>query len=217
MNDFRKPAAVALLLIACVVSGEQAAAAVVNYYHPQPIDLARPPADVPFELRVRNYWGGSCYHASTQVALRWADRGAIADNWRQSYGHGASTWDIARVLDHYRIPYKRTQHSGRGAFENGDINVLNFAHDNRLVAAITYYPNHAISFLGWCRHADREFACLLDNNRINDFIFVEKSQFLWNWRNRYSGGAIVPIVDAPPPSPYDPFDYLENPNNGTSP
>ncbi|WDI44764.1 hypothetical protein [Bremerella sp. P1] len=196
------------LLAAVLLVGSHTSSNVIQYFQRQPLDLSRPPADVPFDLRVKNYWGGSCYHASTQVALRWADKGAVADNWRNTYGHGASTWDIARVLDHYKIPYKRTQHSGQGANENGDIRVLDYAHNHRLVAAITYYPEHAISFLGWVQKDGKEYACLLDNNRINDFIFVEKSTFLWNWRNKYSGGAIVPLVKAPPPKPYNPHDYL---------
>ncbi|PQO35332.1 hypothetical protein DTL21_10935 [Bremerella cremea] len=207
--DRRQAAAGFLLLGCCLVDRQEATNLVVKYFRPQKPDPSRPPADVPFPLRVKNYWGGSCYHASTQVALRWADQGAIADNWRQSFGRAASTWDIAEVLDHYGIPYKRTQHRGYGAKENGDIAVLNYAHDHRLVAAITYFSNHAISFLGWVQKDNVDMACLLDNNRINGFIFVEKQRFLWNWRNTYSGGAIVPLVDPPPPKPYDPLDFVE--------
>lgn len=191
-----------------MVKPDQAADLVVKYFRPQEPDPSRPPADVPFPLRVKNYAGGSCYHASTQVALRWADQGAIADNWRKNFGGGASTSKIASVLDHYGIPYKRTYLVGRGPNESADISILNYAHDHRLVAAIHYFTNHAISFLGWVRKDGQDMACLLDNNRTAGFIFVPKREFLVRWKN-YGGGAIVPLVDAPPPKPYDPLDFLE--------
>ncbi|MHC2067616.1 hypothetical protein ACYFX5_09105 [Bremerella sp. T1] len=208
--DRRRTAAAIVILAACLASGEAAVHLAVTYFRPKPVDLSRPPADVPFPLRVRNYWGGSCYHASTQVALRWADQGAIADNWRNNYGGGASTSKIASILDKFGIPYKCTKLVGRGPYESADISILNYAHDNRLVAAIHYFPNHAISFLGWVQTDGREYACLLDNNRPKDFIFVPKQDFLKRWRS-YGGGAIVPLVKAPPPSPYDPLDYVETP------
>jgi len=207
--DRRQAAAAIVVLSACLVGGDEVAGLAVEYFRRKPTDPTRPPADVPFPLRVRNYWGGSCFHASTQVALRWADQGAIADNWRQKFGGGASTSDIARVLDHYGIPYKRTQIAGYGPNENGTVEILDYAHNHRLVAAIHYFRGHAISFLGWCQKDGQAMACLLDNNKPQEFIFIEKKEFLWNWQNRYHAGAIVPLVNPLPPLPYDPRDFLE--------
>ncbi|MEW4454566.1 hypothetical protein AB1L30_17970 [Bremerella sp. JC817] len=207
--DRRRAAAAILLLSASFGAGETAIHLAVRYFHRKSIDPSRPPADVPFPLRVQNYWGGSCYHASTQVALRWADKAEIATNWRNNYGGAASTSDIAKVLKRYGIPYKATRLVGNGQ-ESADVSILNYAHDHRLVAAIHFFHYHAISFLGWVRKDGREMACLLDNNRTKNFIFIEKAEFLRRWRG-YGGGAIVPLVEAPPPVPYDPNDYLENP------
>ncbi|MEW4566109.1 hypothetical protein AB1K70_26565 [Bremerella sp. JC770] len=210
----RQAAAAIVMLSACLVGGDEVVGVAVEYFRRKPIDLARPPADVPFPLRVKNYVRhreGSCFHVSTQVALRWADQGAIADNWRQSFGGGASTSDIARILDRYKIPYKRTHIVGYGPNEDGNVEILDYAHNHRLAAAIHYFRGHAINFLGWVEKDGQAMACLLDNNRPQEFIFVEKNQFLWNWRNRYHGGAIVPLVQPLPPLPYDPRDFLEKP------
>ncbi|MGY8769554.1 MAG: hypothetical protein ACKVH8_14145 [Pirellulales bacterium] len=171
----------------------------VAYFTQQPIDVTLPPADVPHDLRVENYWGGSCYHASAQVALRWADQGSVADRWRESFGRGATTSMITSKLDHFGVGYEVTH--------RGNIEVLDFAHNTRRVAAITYYPRHAISFLGWAVKDGQEYPVVLDNNRIDGFIFIKKQPFLNDWRNRYGGSAIVPLVEPPPHNPYNPRDF----------
>lgn len=143
----------------------------------------------PPSWRQKNYWGGSCYHASTITALRWISQHEQAAWWRQRHGHGEYTERLSRKLTAAGIPHI--------VHQRGDVRFLEECTAARLICAFPYYPSHAINFCGFT--ADDRYAVLLDNNRTSQPIYVEKATFVANWRNRYGGDAIAILGNPPAP------------------
>jgi hypothetical protein len=92
-------------------------------------------------------------------------------------------------LDHARLRYAYTT--------SGDAAFLEWALRTRRGAGITYFPNHAVNLV----HLDSERAGLLDNNRIGQIVWIERSEFLRQWKN-YGGWAWTLVYDPPPPVPF---------------
>jgi hypothetical protein len=100
---------------------------------------------------------------------------------------------------------------GRGWFGTfrGDVDVLERCTAERRGGVIFYYPNHSILFCGFIHYdgdnrysSSADYAIVLDNNRIETFIAIEKSDFIRKWRS-YGGVCIVPTIGEPrPPLPW---------------
>lgn len=162
-----------------------------------PIADEIPWMNLPREMREWNWGGGSCVHASTVMCFRWQgdlDRAAM---WRRTYSGGESSYGLRRKLDHHGIAYHYTDQAG-------DDRVLEYGSRTRRGAVIFYYPNHSICFAGYARRGGNEYAVLLDNNRIDEFIWVPKADFLRHWRG-YGGFALVLLGSPAPRQPYYPF------------
>ncbi len=170
----------------------------VQYYTPQPAPAVT--VDIPKPLRHSNYSGGSCMYSSTATCLEWGGRSDLAAWSRSSYSGAAGISDIEAMLDRAEIPYESTS--------RGDAGVLERADESGRPAAIYYKVGHAITFLGLETKTrnGREFAVLTDNNfpGNDQFEWVPKGEFLRNWKNRFGGGAIVPLLDTPPAVPASP-------------
>jgi hypothetical protein len=150
-------------------------------------------APVPFDFRQRNWPGptgqGSCVHASTITILRWQGQHELADMWRRTYHSGETATRLIRKLHAQGVRYAYT--------DTGDPAFLDWALRNRFGAGITYFPAHAVNLIG----LDDKYATLLDNNRPETTIRIERSQFLHDWRHKYSGFAWTVVYGPPPPTP----------------
>ena len=163
-----------------------------------PVDPEIPWMNLPRELREWNWGGGSCVHASTVMCFRWQGDLQRAAYWRRTYSGGETSYGLRQKLDANGIRY---HYSARA----GDESVLEYASRTRRGAVIFYYPVHSICFCGFAVKDGQEHAVLLDNNRIDNFIWVEKQSFLKHWRG-YGGFALVLLGNPAPRLPYYPFE-----------
>jgi hypothetical protein len=155
-----------------------------------PCSAASAPAvDIPPALRTQNWGGGSCVHASTVHLLHWQGQHELAEWWRKTYSGGEYSTRLHERLDHARLRYAYTT--------SGDAAFLEWALRTRRGAGITYFPNHAVNLV----HLDGERAGLLDNNRIGQIVWIEREEFLRQWKN-YGGWAWTLVYDPPPPVPF---------------
>ncbi len=193
-----------------------------------------PVVNIPRDLREWNWGGGSCVHASTVMHLRWQHRPDIASFWRKTYSGGESYSGLTGKLNRNGIPFYATAGGGGDdiagasldhlAFmrwltrqghsfyytTRGDASVLERCTLDRRGGVIFYYPNHSILFCGFTRFEggtfapEQEYAIVLDNNRIENFIPIPKADFLRKWRG-YGGVCVVPTIgEPPPPTPWIP-------------
>lgn len=154
------------------------------------------PANIPYELRQKNWvrhGSGSCFHASIIVALRWCNNINTAKVWPTKYGGGEYTTRLSRRLTAEGVTHIMT--------DRGDPAVLEYASETGRAAAITYFPRHAITFCGFVMKDGHEYSVVLDNNRIQNFIWIPKNEFIRKWKN-YGGGALVPLNNPPPKLPW---------------
>lgn len=150
---------------------------------------AAPVVDLPQALRVSNWGGGSCVHASTVHLLHWQGQHPLADWWRHHYQGGEYATRLHQRLDAARLRYAFTV--------NGDVAFLEWALRTRRGAGITYFPGHAVNLV----HLDETHAGLLDNNRIHEIIWIPRDEFVRRWQG-YGGWAWTLVYDPPPPLPY---------------
>ena len=149
-----------------------------------------PVCNIPEQLRIHNYKGGSCVHASTGSAFNWLGAFDLQRYWNATYAYGESYNGLTSKLRKNKIPFYDTA--------NGDVAILDKCTAERRMATIFYYPSHSISFVGF----QDGHAYLLDNNRTGVWIKVPRDTFIKNWRG-YGGVAIVPLIQAPsPPLPW---------------
>lgn len=149
--------------------------------------------DLPVEMRVQNWGGGSCVHASTVVLLKWMGQDEMAEWWRKNYSGGENSSRLAKRMEAAGLRYAYTT--------NADVEFLEWSTRTRRGCGIGYYPNHAINFCGFATKDGKDVAVLLDNNRINSYIYVEKSEFVRKWRG-YGGWAWTLVYSPPPPRPF---------------
>jgi hypothetical protein len=149
--------------------------------------------DLPRDMRVPNWGGGSCVHASTVVLLKWQGQAKMAEWWRQAYSGGENSGRLAQRMESAGLRYAFTV--------SGDVEFLEWVTRTRRGAGISYYPNHAINFCGFASKDGRDYAVLLDNNRINTYIYVDKAEFVRSWKS-YGGWAWSVVYSPPPPVPF---------------
>ncbi len=162
----------------------------VNLFAASPTVKEIPICNLPEQLRVHNYKGGSCVHASTGSDFNWLNEFALQKYWNQKYSSGESYNGLTSKLRANKIPFYDTQ--------NGDVSILDRCTAERRMATIFYYPSHSINFVGF----QDGFAYLLDNNRTGEWIRVPRDTFIKNWKG-YGGVAVIPLIGAPsPPLPW---------------
>lgn len=163
------------------------------FYQKQPIrlysysDLVQ--MDIPNNMRMQNWGGGSCVHASTYHLLKWQGKHELADWWRKTYSGGEHSSRLSQRLESANLKYAVTV--------NGDTDFLWWCMRTRRGAGITYWPNHAVNLVG----LNTTNASILDNNRIGSYITVPTNDFIPNWKG-YGGWAWTLVYDPPPPIPY---------------
>jgi hypothetical protein len=153
----------------------------------------RPTVNVPAGLRQSNWRGpegqGSCVHASMISLLRWQYRLKTADHWRQTYGDGEQPEDLAAKFDREGIRYAYVT--------NGDVRFLEWACRTRRGCGITVMGGaHMVALV----HLDDKWAAILDNNNVENFIWVPRETLIAEWKASY-GWAVTPIYAPAAPLP----------------
>lgn len=156
---------------------------------PSSLCVERPCVNLPPALRCPNWGGGSCVHASTVMLLRWQGQHEVADWWRANYSGGEYAERHNQRLAHARLRYACTT--------RGDEAFLDWALRTRRGAGITFWPGHAVNLV----HLDDQWAGLLDNNRLEQVIWIPRAEFIARWRN-YGGWAWTVVYTPPPPLPF---------------
>lgn len=158
-----------------------------------------PVAHLPQDYRLKNWLGtndrgsrgGSCFWASVYMCVRHADRPDVEEllieNRNRGFEGPEHLQSMCRKLDSIGIPWAAT--------EDGDVELLQRASDQRRWAAIGYYPGHAICFCGFYTTPSGEIAVLLDNNFPDQYIGVPRRIFEESWINAYGGMAVVPWLE----------------------
>lgn len=151
-----------------------------------------PVVDLPPAARQRNwtkYGSGSCVIASTVMMFRWQGRDDLADAFRRKYGGGHSAGQLHDEMDREHVRYATTT--------SGDVGFLEWACRTRRGAGITFFPSHFVCLV----HLDAERAGILDNNRTDRIIWIERGEFVRRWQ-AYGGWATTPVYAPAPPAPF---------------
>lgn len=143
--------------------------------------------ELPADLRVRNYAGGSCVWASLGTLGNWLELEGLAELNREVSG-GAWPDRVRRVLNAKNIDYVMEER-GRPAF-------LDRALATRRGAAVTWHGAHMVTLV----YLDDSIAGLVDNNRPSHVIWQPRQEFLEEWR-RCGGWAVTLVYTPPPPKP----------------
>ncbi len=148
----------------------------------------RPTVNIPPTLRCPNWGGGSCVHAANVMLLEWQGQHELAQWWRTNNSGGEYAQRLNQRLDSAHLHYAYTT--------RGDEAFLAWALRTRRGAGITFWPGHAVNLV----HLDDQWAGLLDNNRLEQVIWIPRAEFIPRWRN-YGGWAWTLVHTPPPPLP----------------
>jgi hypothetical protein len=157
----------------------------------------RPTVNVPVQLRQANWLGphreGCCTFASLCTALNWCGQYRDAQNIRQHYGDGQSPDSLARNMAKANLRFAWTVGDNNVAFLEQAL-----AGRRAVMVAIDADPTTSELHMVDLVHLDSRNACLIDNNRPSEYVWVSRDAFLRNWE--FSGSwAVVPLVGAPAP------------------
>jgi hypothetical protein len=159
----------------------------------RPLEKIYPPelptVNIPLALREQNWGGGSCVWASTIPLLRWQGRYDLADEVRKTYSGGEYPEDHNAKMDKLGIKYAYTT--------KGDVGFLEWALRTRRGAGVTVMGGaHMVDLVA----LDNKYACLLDNNHIDKFLWIPRETFLAEWKSSY-GWAVTPVYSPTAPLP----------------
>lgn len=165
----------------------------------------RPVMNLPLPLRQRNWTSangeGSCVIASTVSMTRWQHQYELAQWLRRTQSGGQTASSIQKILTQANVPFACTL--------NADPQFLDWATRTRRGAIIWFYPQHCVTFCGFgTDNSGRTVAWLLDNNRPERFIPVDRAGFLRKW-GEYGGFALTTMYDPTPPLPWPAIEVLE--------
>jgi hypothetical protein len=159
---------------------------------PSPVQVERPIVNIPLACRESNWEtnSGSCVHASMIALFRWQGRFGMADYWRRAYGGGENPDGLVEKFERQKIRYAYVT--------NGDVSFLEWAVKTRRGCGVVVKGgSHMVCLLA----LDDKYACLLDNNRIEKFIWVPRESFLAEWKAS-DGWAVTILYPPAAPLPY---------------
>jgi hypothetical protein len=153
----------------------------------------RPTVNLPLALRQSNWTGsagmGSCTWATMVSLLRWQGHYDVANWVRQNYGDGACQNCMPQKMDRAGIRYAYVT--------NGDVKFLEWACSTRRGFGIAINGGeHMVALV----HLDAKWAALLDNNNIENFIWVPRETLIAEWKAS-NGWAITPVYSPAAPLP----------------
>ncbi|WP_417745083.1 hypothetical protein [Rosistilla oblonga] len=163
-----------------------------------------PVANLPLDLREWNWTNsrgvGSCAHASFVYHLRWQNQLELADQWRATHSGGESALTMQRAVRAAGLPFCATT--------TADPDFLDWASRTRRGAIIWFFKDHAVHFCGFANVDGQEFAILCDNNRVERYLRVERSEFLQRWK-QYDGFALSTTFSPVPPTLFPAFERFK--------
>jgi hypothetical protein len=134
---------------------------------------------------------GSCVHASMAMLCRWQGEFELADMWIATYNSGEYPSRFAARCDQQNVRYAYTSNENDVAF-------LEWACNTRRGAGVTVRGGaHMVCLV----HLDSEWAGILDNNSVDEIIWVPRDQFLNEWMNSHSWAYAILTGTPPPPFP----------------
>ena len=129
--------------------------------------------DLPPELRMKNYSGGSCVWASCETVLRWMGQFEMADYFRQQYHGGENDTRLIARLEAAGLKY----------CWSSEPSFFDWCQRTRRGCGIFYRPSHSITWVG----KDATYDYILDNNDVNypethgHYDRVEHNAFIKAW------------------------------------
>jgi hypothetical protein len=173
---------------------------------PGPPSIETPAINPPLQIRQQNWRGqngeGSCVHASLSSMLHWQNQFELAKWWRSQYSGGEWSDQLRRRLDAAKVPYAFT--------ERANLKLLDDAHASRRGALLWWKESHCCTFVGWAEGKDgRVYACILDNNAIQKYEYVERSVFHRRWAD-FGGFALMTLYDPPSAPIWKSYEIIED-------
>lgn len=156
----------------------------------KPVTSERPIVNLPVSMRQHNWTReGSCVHATLVSLLRWQDRPSTADWWRRTHAGGENPYSFAAQLERDGIRYAQ--------ITSGDVGFLEWACATRRGCGITVRGGrHMVALV----HLDSEWACLMDNNSPEKYIWLPRETVIAEW-HASNGWAVTPIYTPAAPLP----------------
>lgn len=150
-----------------------------------------PQVNVPVAIRQHNWnsrEGGSCVHASLVTALRWQSQYDLAEWWRRNQKGGEHYESLLPQLERSGVRYATT-------VDEFDVGFLEWAVQTRRGCMIACNGHTHAVFL--C-HLDHEKAGIIGVNFPDQIIWVDRDEFLEDWRTSRSWAVAVVYSPAPP-------------------
>ena len=167
-----------------------------------------PSANVPRPLRWENWrdanGSGSCVIASSCSVWEWSNRPELAERFSKAYAGGQTEKSIKDKWRENGISFVAPDKD----HEYGDPEYLEWASKTRRAAIIWFFPNHCVTFVGFSEWQGKEVAWLLDNNRVGQFIPIEKKSFISQWRG-FGGFCAIPLLTPAPSLPFQGFEVVQ--------
>lgn len=142
---------------------------------------------LPQNQREENYGDGSCMFASAIAQLNHVDAKELARYVRNNYYGGESFYHINKTFRQWGIKTEVTY--------KGNRLLLDYCHNNRLTALISYHRGHACTFMGWYVPPGLRIpthAYVLNPNNPGEYETPTYARFMRNWLGN-DGCAVVVI------------------------
>lgn len=152
-----------------------------------------PAMNLPVSMRQHNWSqgsiaNGSCVVASTMNLLTWQGRRDIALRLKRKYGGGQEYSGWNAILDSEGIRYASTYKKNDVAFLEKAIATRRGCMTGIFPNSRSHDPNHMVCLVDLTETK----ACILGDNFPNKYLWVDRKEFLDEWRNANSW-ALTPI------------------------
>lgn len=179
MSRNPKGVVLGLVLVAAVVCLTQSPE--IDFQN-QTTTREHPVMNLPRFLRQRNWGSGSCVVASMVSLLRWQGRFAMANHLKANYSGGQWYTGWKAILDREGIKYASTR-------KKFDVAFLEKAVATRRGCMVTVDKEaHMVCLVDLTSTR----ACILDNNSPEKYIWVDRKEFLDEWKAANSW-ALTPV------------------------
>jgi hypothetical protein len=161
--------------------------------------------DLPLSQRTKNVGGrdgaGLCVFSSIGHAARWQNEKRLVDFQKQMTKEpgGGYPEKVDRMIAKYGkgTPYIQ--------YEGHDPTILKLALKTGRMPSVTYdghdpHYNGSIAHMVNLIYLDDQEACILDNNFIDELVWMSAKEFLERWTGD-GGWAVILLAPPPPPPP----------------
>ena len=161
--------------------------------------------DLPLSQRTKNVGGrdgaGLCVFSSIGHAARWQNEKRLLDFQKQMTKEpgGGYPEKVDRMISKYGkgTPYIQ--------YEGHDPIILKLALKTGRMPSVTYdghdpHYNGSIAHMVNLIYLDDQEACILDNNFIDELVWMSAKEFLQRWTDD-GGWAVILLAPPPPPPP----------------